>query len=218
MTNFDHGSADNICLEGIEREKKLDKKLVILAASLGGPTLVNDILSSLAPSFDLPLLVLQQMESDFSEPLTSAWGKTAAIRLLRLGDEMNIREGSAYVIPYGIYPCFEGSGPSLSVRPAALKDGNDFSRQWNMVIQECVRKFGGSLILILLNDSLLDPGLINFSLKSVAEAGGTIIRCYENDRADGRMNENDNEGYLQMEIDQIIVYLQKISGGKYIPV
>jgi two-component system chemotaxis response regulator CheB len=196
----------------------LDKKLVILAASLGGPPLVNEILSSLAPSFELPLLVLQQMESDFSEPLTSAWGKTSAIRLFRLEDEVDIREGVAYVIPHGTYPVFEGSGMAVSARPSALKSGNDFYKQWDMVINECVRRFRGDLILILLSDSGLKGDAINPSLKKVVKAGGTIIRCKAAHVQSEQEDEGDEDGYLQLEIDQIIAFLQKISGGKYIPV
>jgi two-component system chemotaxis response regulator CheB len=208
--------ADNISLERQEREVVLDKKLVILAASLGGPPLVNEILSSLAPSFELPLLVLQQMESDFSEPLTSAWGKTSAIRLSRLEDEVGIHEGFACVIPHNTYPQFESTNEILTVRSAALKDGIDFHEQWDMVIKECLQIFKSNLILILLTDCGLDKGIINVSLKNIAQAGGTVIRCKNNEFPE--QCEDDEDGYLQMEIDQIIAFLQKISGGKYISV
>ena len=211
-----HECADNISLERQEREVVLDKKLVILAASLGGPPLVNEILSSLAPSFELPLLVLQQMESDFSEPLTSAWGKTSAICLSRLEDEVGIHEGFAYVIPHGTYPRFESTNEIMTVRSAALEDGKDFHGQWEMVIKECLQIFKGNLILILLTDCGLDKRIINVSLKNIAQAGGTVIRCTSNELP-GQC-EDDEEGYLQMEIDQIIAFLQKISGGKYISV
>lgn len=185
---------------------------------MGGPPLVNEILSSLAPSFELPLLVLQQMESDFSEPLTSAWGKTSAITLFRLEDEVNIHEGFAYVIPYGTYPRFEGSGETLAAKPVTLKNGNDFYRQWDMVIRECIQKFQGDLVLILLTDFGLDINAIGSSLKDVAEAGGTIIRCRGAETSGEEDDWNDKDGCLQMEIDQIITFLQKISGEKYISV
>lgn len=196
----------------------MEKKLVVLAASLGGPPLVNEILSSLAPSFELPLLVLQQMESDFSEPLTSAWGKTSSIGIFRLEDEVDIREGFAYVIPYGTYPHFEGSGEKLAVRPLALKNGADFYGQWDKVIGECIEKFQSNLVLIFLTDCGLDIDAIGTSLRNVAEAGGTIIRCRGADCSETLEDRDSEDGYMHMEMDQIITFLQKISGGKYISV
>ena len=196
----------------------MEKKLIVLSASLGGPPLVNEILSSLAPSFELPLLVLQQMESDFSEPLTSAWGKTSSISLFRLENEVNIREGFAYVIPYGTYPCFEGSGENLTAKPMPLKNGSDFYGQWDMVIGECIRKFQGDLVLIILTDFGLDINSIDTSLKNVVRAGGTIIHCRGADSSGEQEDWSSRNDYLEMEIDQIITFLQKISGGKFISV
>jgi hypothetical protein len=194
----------------------LDNKIVILAASLGGPPLVNDILSGLHPSFDLPIIVLQQMESDFSEPLTQAWSKTSALRMVRLSEEEEIRSGSAYVIPYAAYPVFSNYAAGMKAHSSALEAGQDVNSQWARAIEESASEY--DVILVLLSYIGLDVYQLHDSLDLLREGEGIIIRCAAIDENDNSSFFDDSEdaAWLDMDIDQIVEYLNRISRSKYI--
>lgn len=194
----------------------MDNKIIILAASLGGPPLVNDILSGLPRDFDLPILVLQHMESDFSEPLTAAWNKTSALNLVRLSREVRFSKGSAYVVPYNMYPVFEAVGENLRIRPKALTSRCERCEQWDCALRECVRQFDGNSILILLTNNEDENCSIENCITSLRDAGGTIICCRESFNLGGvdADDRNLNMGWLEMETDQIVDLLQKVSRNK----
>lgn len=190
--------------------------IVILVASLGGPPLVNDILSSLPHDFDLPILVLQQMESDFSEPLTSAWSKTSALNLVRLVDEVTLRAGDVYIIPYQMYPVFESLKTNIIIKPKNLQSGSRIQEQWDCAIKACIRQFEGEIVLILLTNNKIENSGFGDYLQSLRDAGGTIICCRESidlpgDPAD---TQAEGSGWLEMEIDQIVNLLKRSSQDK----
>mgnify|MGYP006291926261 CR=1 FL=1 len=194
----------------------MDNKIIILAASLGGPPLVNDILSGLHPSFDLPVMVLQQMESDFSEPLTQAWSKTSALRVVRLSEEEEIRCGSAYVIPYAVFPVFSKHVDGMKAHSSTLEAGQDVNNQWARAIKESVNEY--EVILVLLSYIGLDVYQLHDSLDLLRDGEGVIIRCVpsgENDDAH-IFDDSDDAAWLDMDIDQIVEYLNRISRSKYI--
>ncbi|MBD3217126.1 MAG: hypothetical protein GF310_02535 [candidate division Zixibacteria bacterium] len=196
---------------------QLDNKIVILAASLGGPPLVNDILSGLRPSFDLPIIVLQQMESDFSEPLTQAWSKTSALRMVRLSEEEEeIRSGSAYVIPYAAFPVFSKHADEMKAHSSALQAGQDVNSQWAKAIEESVSEY--EVILVLLSYVGLDVYQLHDSLDLLREGEGVIIRCVPSGENNDVhiFDDSDDAAWLDMDIDQIVEYLNRISRSKYI--
>ncbi|NIP44304.1 MAG: chemotaxis protein CheB [candidate division Zixibacteria bacterium] len=194
----------------------MDNKIVILAASLGGPPLINDILSGLNPSFDFPIFVLQQMESDFSEPLTQAWSKTSGLRLVRLSGEADIVSGSAYVIPYAAYPVISFQGQGFNAHCESLEKGQDVINQWQHAIEECSREY--EVILVLLSHDGLDIAQLNQSLQSLRDAEGQIIRCCTSNKNEANPSrDSDDFGWLEMGIHQVVDYLNKISRSKFAP-
>jgi len=195
----------------------LNDKIIVLAASLGGPPLVNDILSGLPGDFTIPIVVMQQMESDFSEPLTSAWSKTSTLRMIRLAQEEQLRQGCAYVLPYCTCPAFVGAGTGLLIKPRDLKPEADICEQWNLVLSECARVFGENVILVLLSSLSLQDGSLRKALSNFRKSCNTIICCKEAyDLAEhlGGPPENPS-GYMEMEVDQIVSFLQNISAHYY---
>jgi two-component system chemotaxis response regulator CheB len=198
------------------RNSHLENKIIILAASLGGPPLVNDILSGLPPDFDLPILVLQHMESDFSEPLTAAWSKTSALDLVRLNREVRLTQGSAYVVPHNMYPVFESTGSNVRIKPKALTARGRLNEQWECALRECARQFDGNTILILLTNNEDENCGIRNCIESLSDAGGTIIYCRESFNLIGAEADDRSRstGRLEMEIDQIVGLLQEISRNK----
>jgi two-component system, chemotaxis family, protein-glutamate methylesterase/glutaminase len=188
----------------------LDQGIVILAASLGGPPLINEVLSSLTEGFELPILVLQYMESDFSEPLTAAWSKSSSLDLKRLIQKEKIIEGKAYVVPFKMYPLFEEYGSDQSIKPQLIESECDVSYQWSRVIDECIKYYEEKIYLILLTDYGIQGGAFERSLQRLCECGGSVIYCtkaVEKDESHGSR--------LEMEIDQIVSHLQTLSDNKY---
>ena len=192
-------------------------KIVILAASLGGPPLVNDILSGLVKDFSMPVVVLQQMESDFSEPLTAAWSKTSVLKTVRLQQRRSIYNGEAYVIPYGMCPMFERKEDLLSAHSQRCGQEGDVSLQWGSCFKNCADVFAGQVILIMLTNAALKTEELKSDLLSLQKSGGTIVYCRESQEVSGSFSSEKPpvSGYLEMEIDQIVSYLNKLSASPY---
>ena len=188
----------------------MDNKVVVLAASLGGPPLVNDILSGLQSNFELPILVLQQMESDFSEPLTYAWSKTTAVNMVRLADTEVLKSGCAYVLPYCAYPEFSSNSGRMEMKACFMNVCEGVGEQWSKVVENCLRQFGDELILVLLTGPDNIQGRFHLVLEKVKQAGGSILVCRESDDITAK---NDtviqSDGRQEMSIDMIISHLQK---------
>ena len=192
----------------------MDNKVIVLAASLGGPPLVNDILSGLKTGFELPILVLQQMESDFSEPLTAAWSKTTAVNMIRLVDTEILQSGCAYVLPYCTYPEFSTNAGRVEMKSQAVNASGHVSEQWSLVVENCLKQFGDQMILVLLTGLKQVQGKFNSVLEKVKQAGGTIIVCRESESLNSENNEMDIIGGQQiMSIDMIVNHLQKYVGA-----
>ncbi len=194
----------------------MQNQIVILAASLGGPPLVNDILSGLSRDFSLPVVVMQHMESDFSEPLASAWSKTSNLNLVRLVDEEIVRDGWAYVLPFNAYPVFDSHGSKLTMSLSFIEDANSVCDQWNRVVRECVDRFNGNTVLVMLTNSGLDCSDLKASLELLMDSGGKLVYCRESSAltAFENFDEKYSESNVEMEIDQIVGYLQGLSQQK----
>ena len=191
----------------------MDNKVVVLAASLGGPPLVNDILSGLKANFELPILVLQQMESDFSEPLTHAWSKTTAVNMVRLNESEFMKSGHAYVMPYCAYPEFADKSGRMEIRAHFLNAGEGAGEQWSRAVENCLGQFGSDLILVLLTNPRNMQGRFHLVLEKVKQAGASILVCRESENiAAGNMDTDQIGGWQVMNIDAILSHLQKCAG------
>ncbi|MGM0586887.1 MAG: chemotaxis protein CheB [Bacteroidota bacterium] len=74
-------------------------EIVVLGASTGGPALIQNILSGLAPDFNIPLLIAQHISDGFEEGLRN-WLSTSTDRSLSMVSEStDLSPGKIYLAP-----------------------------------------------------------------------------------------------------------------------
>jgi two-component system chemotaxis response regulator CheB len=80
------------------------RRLVLVGASTGGPTVLRDILAELAPGFALPVVIVQHLAPGFSNGLAE-WLSSASGYPVELASEGAVlRGGVAYLVPDGYQP------------------------------------------------------------------------------------------------------------------
>jgi len=106
---------------------KFKAELVLIAASTGGPSALEKILSKLSADFPAPVLIVQHMTPNFIETLVQNLDAKSDLKIKVAEDGELASAGTAYIAPGGthiklgadnrIY--FDGLPPINGVRPAA---------------------------------------------------------------------------------------------------
>lgn len=76
-----------------------NKKLLIIAASEGGPPVVHAILSQIGRDFAVPIVICQVFESGAVQPLVNAWDRTSQVSVREARNQVRLEGGVAYVVP-----------------------------------------------------------------------------------------------------------------------
>ena len=74
--------------------------LVLIGASTGGPVAIQKLLSSLDPSFPLPILITQHIDGSFDQQLAKWLSTTTRIPVSTAQSGIQIEPGHAYIAPY----------------------------------------------------------------------------------------------------------------------
>lgn len=73
--------------------------LVLIGASTGGPVAIQKLLSSLDPSFPLPILITQHIDGSFDQQLAKWLSTTTRIPVSTAQSGIQIEPGHAYIAP-----------------------------------------------------------------------------------------------------------------------
>ncbi|MCL2741125.1 MAG: hypothetical protein FWE70_03325 [Oscillospiraceae bacterium] len=109
------------------RPKGPDYDLILIAASTGGPSALEAVLSKLAGDFPIPILIVQHMPQSFMPILAQNLSQRSLIKVRTASDGEVIQGGTAYLAPGGTHmrlsPAnrieLDGSPPINGIRPAA---------------------------------------------------------------------------------------------------
>jgi two-component system chemotaxis response regulator CheB len=98
------------------------RKLVVIGASTGGPTVLRDILAELRPGFPLPVVIVQHLARGFTpgmaDWLTGASGYPVAVAT----DGEQLSAGRAWLVPDGLQPAI-GADLRCRLLPSAPEHG-----------------------------------------------------------------------------------------------
>lgn len=139
-----------------------------LAASTGGPSALQQVLSDLGPDFPIPVLLVQHMTASFIEGFVSWLDGLSPLRVTLAQDGELLRRGRAYVAPADQHLVLHGTtirltsdAPISGQRPSAT-----------VLFQSLAQSFGPRAIGIVLT-GMGDDGAIG--LNEVRAAGGYTI-------------------------------------------
>jgi len=103
-----------------------DVRLIAIGASTGGPVVLQHILSVLAPSLNVPLLIVQHIAPGFVQGLTEWLGQSCGLPAHVATDRELVLPGHVYIAPEGFHMGIDKNGrikliesaPEHGIRPS----------------------------------------------------------------------------------------------------
>src|SRR5262249_43667361 len=125
-------------------------RVVVIAASTGGPRALTDVLPALPGDLDAAVLVVQHMPSGFTKSFANRLRTLCALRVCEAHDGLALRTGNIYVAPGGFHMTVSVVGgaahialdqsPTVwGVRPSA-----------DPLFRSAVNAFGGEIVGVVL--------------------------------------------------------------------
>ncbi len=144
-------------------------RVVVVAASTGGPAALVRLLRTLALGDNAALLIVQHMSAGFTEALADQLSESAAFRVREASAGLELTPGVALVAPGGSHLLIERSGrialsdapPVHGVKPAA-----------DITLKSAAAAFGARSVGVVLTGMGRDGAL---GLAAVKAAGGRTI-------------------------------------------
>lgn len=147
-------------------EERRQIRIIGLGASTGGPPAIRDFLTSLPPTFSLPILVVQHMALGFMKGFTEWLNLSTPFSVELATHNQFIRGGHVYLAPEGFQMGIRFGGvitltkdpPEHSIRPSV-----------SYLFRSIARVYGKESVGILLTGMGVDGAL---ELKGIRDSGG----------------------------------------------
>lgn len=143
-------------------------RLVIIAASTGGPRALTTVVSRLPAMLGQGLLIVQHMPSGFTKSLAARLDAYSEMHITEAGDGVRITTGEGFVAPGGRHMRLKGHRIKLSDEPpvTGLRPCADIT------ITDAVNEYGPNIVLAVLTGMGRDACA---GARLVSEAGGLVI-------------------------------------------
>ncbi|MEP6999036.1 MAG: chemotaxis-specific protein-glutamate methyltransferase CheB [bacterium] len=184
--------------------------LVVIAASTGGPTALQTVLSALPASFPAPIVVVQHIARGFLAGFAGWLDGECAVRVRVAAPPESLEPGTVYIAPDE-----DHLGISANRRTRAI-DGpmvNGFKPSGSVLFESAADAFGRSLVAVILTGMGSD-GVSG--LYRVRATGGYVIA---QDEASSLIYGMPGEAVMagvvdvSLPIDRIAAHLQKIASA-----
>jgi two-component system chemotaxis response regulator CheB len=96
--------------DGKYAEHRSDVRLIAIGASTGGPVVLQHILSVLAPSLNVPLLIVQHISPGFVQGLTEWLGQSCGLPAHLATDRELVLPGHVYIAPEDFHMGIDKNG------------------------------------------------------------------------------------------------------------
>lgn len=100
----------------IHQKKLLDKKIVAIGTSTGGPKALQQVLTNLPETINVPILVVQHMPAGFTKSLATRLNSLAKITVKEAEDGEIIKKGVAYIAPGGFHLKVRTVGSAIAIQ------------------------------------------------------------------------------------------------------
>jgi two-component system chemotaxis response regulator CheB len=96
--------------------KFLEKKIVAIGTSTGGPKALQQVLTNLPEDLDVPILIVQHMPVGFTKSLAARLDSISKISVKEAEDGEIIKKGVAYIAPGGYHLKVRSIGTTVAIR------------------------------------------------------------------------------------------------------
>ena len=144
-------------------------RVVAIGASTGGPPLLRQILSQLAPDFSAAVLVVQHMAVGFTENFVAWLNQSSRLPVRLAADGMRICQGQVYVAPDG---CHMEAGPCDRIVLTCAPPENGMRPSVSALFRSVAQSYGHQAAGVLLTGMGNDGA---FELKTLRNRGGICI-------------------------------------------
>lgn len=144
-------------------------KVVLIAASTGGPSALVELFRQLPPTSDAAILVAQHMPPRFTETFAHRLDRLGGFRVRQAEDHHPLQRGEAWVCPGG--KCMEiGADGQVVVVPASPDDR--YVPSADRLFETAARRLGDRCVGVVLT-GMGDDGAAG--AKAIKEAGGVVL-------------------------------------------
>ena len=153
----------------LDKNRKMDDSLVIIAASTGGPKILTSIFKKLPGDFPAPIVVVQHMPKTFTKAFAKRLDDKSPISVTEGKEGSFLNKCKAYVAPGDYHLEFDhdrriklNKKPALhGVRPSA-----------DITMNSAVENFDGNLIGVILSGMGKDGTI---GVRNISKRGGYVI-------------------------------------------
>lgn len=151
-----------------------DTEAVFIGISTGGPPALQAILSSLPPSFRVPIFIVQHMPVGFTASLAERLNKSCRIRVKEAQDDEIAAPGTAYIAPGGKQMKVNRTALDKEIRICLGETPADTLHKpsVDVLFQSAAEQFGSKSLAFVLTGMGKDGSV---GAASIKKAGGRII-------------------------------------------
>jgi two-component system chemotaxis response regulator CheB len=143
--------------------------LVAIAASLGGPKALSQVLRVLPRGFPAPVCICQHISDGFTEGLAHWLSSETALHVMEATHEQLMEPGSVYIAPSGAHLMVRGDGRLVLDNRPPLRG---FRPSCDLLLSSAAEAFGRRCIGVILTGMGRDGAR---GLKEIRELGGKTI-------------------------------------------
>jgi two-component system, chemotaxis family, protein-glutamate methylesterase/glutaminase len=147
-------------------------RVVVIAASTGGPKALETLLPDLIKRIDLPILVVQHMPPRFTLSLAESLARLSQETVLEAGDGDAIHVKTAYIAPGGMHMLLRAEGGQLVIGLTDQPPENGCRPAADVLFRSAASAYGEGVVAIILTGMGRDG---TAGLGAIKRAGGYAI-------------------------------------------
>ncbi len=125
-------------------------RLIVVAASTGGPLAIREVLSLVPASLPCPLIIVQHMPERFTQAFAERLTEHCPMSFSEARDMETLQAGRAYVAPGGKQLLLQPQGAHLQCRVVSEQDGRLYRPSVDVTLGSAAKVAGsGTLALVL---------------------------------------------------------------------
>ena len=176
-------------------------KVVLIGSSTGGPSLIEQICSSLPANFKYPVCIVQHMPEQFTSAFATRLDRASVLPVYETSQNMEIVPGNIYVARGGVHMNFakKVSG-KIVIREEKKKGDNFFQPSVNDMIFSALEVFDAKNLIGVILTGIGDDGAD--AMVALKNAGGyTIGESEESATVYGMPKEAYDRGGVMEQLD-----------------
>jgi two-component system chemotaxis response regulator CheB len=156
----------------VPEEQPQASRVVVMAASTGGPAAITRVLTALPSDIGTAIVVAQHMPPRFTTTFAERLDRQCAMRVVEVTRPMPVRDGWVFLAPGDKCVELVPGTSGMSVRPVAPDRGDRYTPSADRLFTSaaiCARKEALAIVLT----GMGDDGKIG--VQSIAESGGLVV-------------------------------------------